>query len=117
MTSASIFVFVLVLVAGACVVLAWIIFDLRRETQALASWRDTTTNALKGYSERLVAAERESPQSLGARVDELDEAVRRVRFTQQRFAGRFDQYVKPRLSIAEEVDGELQATLDLQNAK
>lgn len=121
----STFAFVLVLVVAACVALAWIIFDLRRENRELASWRSTNANVLKNYAQRLAACEKEAPHSLAAEVAELSDAVRRLKLTHTRFAGRFDQYVSKReprviegeLADAPGTDDELAATLALQNAR
>lgn len=114
--------FVLVLAVGAFGALGWIIFDLKLQVRELASWRSTSANALKSYAARLALCEKEAPHNLGARVEELDDAVRRLKLTHQRFAGRFDQYVakrEPRVFDGEtgDVDEELTATLALQNAR
>jgi len=95
MTFESIFAFVLVLVAASVGVLAWNIFDLRAQSRAMASWRSTYESYAKSLREKLDAARRESPVELAARVVELGDAVARLAKTQQRFQGRFDQYVNP----------------------
>lgn len=102
MDAASIFAFVLALVVAANVALAWIIYDLRRQTQATASslstiasafakWRDRLTEQSAKLSSKLAEVEAQSPLELGVRVVELSEAVERLRKTHQKFAGRISQ--------------------------
>lgn len=102
MDAASIFAFVLALVVAANVALAWIIYDLRRQTQATASslstiasafakWRDRLTEQSAKLSSKLAEVEAQSPLELGVKVVELSEAVERLRKTHQKFAGRISQ--------------------------
>lgn len=95
MISTSIFVFVLVLVAAECVALVWIISAHRRETRAAVSWQLSCANVTKRLRERLDALEKQTPTALAVEVVELRDAVARLAKTQQRFQGRFDQYVHP----------------------
>lgn len=114
----SIFACVLALVAVACVALAWIIFDLRREQQDFKSLLSTNASALRSCAAKLADVEKQTPTALVERVGELSEAVERLRLTHRRFAGRFDQFVSKRepTIIDGELDDELEATLRLQNA-
>lgn len=94
MISANIFGFVLVLVAAECVALVWIIFSLRQATREQGSWTSTYATVIKNLRQRLDNVEKEAPTTLALEVVELRDAVARLRLTHQRFAGRFDQYVK-----------------------
>lgn len=120
MISESTFVFALVLVAAGLVALAWIIFDLKRQHRELDSWRSTSANVLQSFDKRLSECEKDAPASLAARVEELADAVNRLKLTHRRFAGRFDQYVSRGKGSGDVIDGEideeLTATLALQNA-
>lgn len=100
----NIFVFVLALVVGGSVALAWIIFALRREVQERASSLATFVSALQKasrthaeqiaqISSKLPGLQASSPPAIAARVEELAEALERLRMTHQRFAGRVSQHM------------------------
>lgn len=102
METSSIFAFVLALLVAGNVALAWIIYDLKRQTQATASslstiasafakWRDRLTEQSAKLSSKLAEVEAQSPLELGVKVVELSEAVERLRKTHQKFAGRISQ--------------------------
>lgn len=111
------FAFALVLVVAGSVALVWIISDLKQRTRALESSLSTCVSSCAKQLARLVVVEKQSPITLAAKVDELSEAVERLRKTHQRFAGRFDQFVHPqRREPVEEVDDELSGMLALQSA-
>lgn len=95
MTSENISVFALVLVVAECAALVWIIYTLKAETRAQASWRSTYENAVRSLRVRLDSVEKQSPTELAVQVVELRDAVARLAKTQQRFQGRFDQYMAP----------------------
>ncbi|HEY3494396.1 MAG TPA: hypothetical protein VGK73_06910 [Polyangiaceae bacterium] len=95
MISTSTFVFALALAAGGLVALAWIIFDQRAERRATALWRSTYESFVRNLRSRLDAVEKQTPTALAVEVVELRDAVARLAKTQQRFQGRFDQYVSP----------------------
>jgi len=48
----------------------------------------------KNWRKRIEDLEKDAPHSLAVQVAELADAVARLTRTHQRFAGRFDQYVK-----------------------
>lgn len=122
MISVTISVFALVFVVGVSVIVGWTISDLRRQVLAQASSLDIWVKNFKPELAKLAAA---SPVKLAAEVAELSEAVERLRRTHQRFAGRFDQYVKPQRGAVYDADTgaplegdeELEALLALQTAK
>lgn len=86
---------VLALVVVGCGVLALIIYGLRREQLRERSWRSTLATNCAKLSSKCDSLEKQSPVELAARVAELSDAVQRLAKTQQRFQGRFDQYVSP----------------------
>lgn len=91
MTLANIFGFALVLHAGVTVALVWTIFGLKQRLLALELQRSTTaSNFVKAFT-KLGELQKQSPTVLAAKVEELSEAVERLRLTHQRFAGRIDQ--------------------------
>jgi len=93
------YAFALVLVAASCVVAVWRTFELWRKVQALASSLDRRHESYamdsRATENRLSKLEQQSSVALGARVDELSEAVERLRKTHQRFAGRFHAEKSP----------------------
>jgi len=96
--SASTYGFAFALVAVPFASLVWIIW--LRLTLALESQRATTTQLQKTLHaiaaelrKGLSEAQRAAPATLAAEVADLAAAVSRLRTTQQRFQGRFDQYV------------------------
>jgi len=93
MISTSIFAFVLVLVVAECAALVWIIYAHRQQTRAAVSWQLNVANVCKRLRERLDVVEKTTPMALAVEVVELRDAVARLAKTQQRFQGRFDQYV------------------------
>lgn len=103
MTSGSIFVFALALIAfvgGA----AWWTIWLTRRLSDVRSWISTlqsdwskryvtSARKIEEISSKLPALEASAPAALAARVDELAEALERLRMTHQRFAGRVSQFM------------------------
>lgn len=101
MISASTFGFALALVVVVNAAVVSIIWS--RLTQAQASLRDTMTNSLQQHSATLERIEptlknamRAAPANLAAEVAALTDAVAKLRTTQLKFQGRFDQYVGQR---------------------
>lgn len=109
----------------------WIIYE--RLTQEQASLRSTSANLQKTLGaitvelrKRVSECERAAPTSLAGEVAGLADAVDKLRQTQRRFQGRFDQYVGQELPSARgadpsyagvnQLDPELAAELALQNA-
>lgn len=93
MTSGSIFGFVLALVVAQCAAIVWLIFETQAEKRAGRLWRSTYESVCKNLREKFGELQQQSPTELAVRVAELDDAVKRLAKTHQRFAGRFDQYV------------------------
>lgn len=127
--SASTFGFALALVVVVFVAVVLIIW--LRLTAELGSLRSTSVSSSTSCEKKLETLrvtvselKREAPATLAAEVAALHEAVNRLRHVQQRFQGRFDQYVRqgreehlPRLNGPDgALDPELAAELALQNA-
>lgn len=93
MTVENIFVFALVGLVATSAAVVWLIFDLRQQARTQALWRSTYESFTKQLRIRLADVEKQSPVALAAQVAELSDAVSRLSKVQQRFQGRFDQYV------------------------
>lgn len=93
MTLDYIFAFALVLLAAGSVVLAWLILILRNDVTSLRGTNSTFERRFVNTAIKLGELTKASPASLAAEVAALDDAVSRLRATQQRFQGRFDQYM------------------------
>lgn len=100
MTLDYIFVCALVLLAGTCVGLAWLILILRKDVNSLRGQASTFERRFVNTAIKLGELQKISPVNLAAEVASLAEAVARLRATHQRFQGRFDQY------MGQERDGE-----------
>jgi hypothetical protein len=93
MTLDFIFVCALVLLAVGCAVLGFLIADQRLTLRGMAGQHALHERRFTNYAIKLGELQKQSPTQLAAEVGALAEAVQRLRATQQRFQGRFDQYV------------------------
>lgn len=82
---------------------AWIIYDLSKTVTSLLGQASRHERLFTQVGIKLGELKKESPVALAAEVAALSEAVARLKATQQRFQGRFDQYMGQ--ERAEALDG------------
>lgn len=97
MTLDIIFACALVLLAGTCAALVWLISILRNDVTSLRGMASTFERRFVNTAIKLGELQKASPANLAAEVVSLGEAVARLKATHQRFQGRFDQYVTQQL--------------------
>lgn len=116
MTLVNILLFALVLHAVGSVVHAWLTSCQGRTLRGMAGQCERFERRFVNVGIKLGELTKASPTNLAAEVAALSDAVSRLRQTQMRFQGRFDQYVgqERKGAVDDEPDDEFTAMLKLQ---